>query len=184
MKQSVRVVRAEKGVVHPALALAGTIAPLQVVDLSNGLSEPTQGVYVDEGDHVRAGQTLADLNVDDLRAELLSAQNTAQADLAKTSEAAYNAQLAYAQSPNNVKTAQAQVAQTRKTFHEAQINRDRIERLVQQGYIAKQNLDEQEVVVANDRASGSSSGRSLANGDCNATRERQWRIGPASVDRG
>ena len=150
MQQSVRVVKSESGVVRPALALAGTIAPLQVVALSNSLAEPAQSVYVDEGDRVKQGQPLADLNVDDLRAQLASAQNTAQADDAKTSEAAYNAQLAFAQSPNNVRSARAQVVQTQKTFHEAQVNRDRIERLAEQGYIAKQNLDEQQVVVAND----------------------------------
>jgi multidrug efflux pump subunit AcrA (membrane-fusion protein) len=150
-EDSVRVVRAVDGVLHPALSLAGTIAPLQVVDLSNSLSEPTQAVYVDEGDRVRAGQSLADLNVDDLRAQLRSAQQTAGADRARTTEAAYNAQLAFASSPNNVKAAQAQLVQTQKTLHEAIVNRDRIATLTRQGYIASQNLDEQNVVVTNDR---------------------------------
>ena len=142
--------RATDATIRPALALAGAIAPYETVALSNALAEPTSTVAVKEGDHVVAGQLLAQLNVDDLIAQRNAALATARADRSRTAEAAYNAQLAFSQAPNQVKQAQAQLVQAQATFREAQTNRDRIEELYHEGYLPTLSLDEQQVVVRND----------------------------------
>ena len=148
---SVRTVVAERGTIQPALTIPGSLAPSQTVALSNTLAEPTSTVYVREGDRVRSGQPLADLNVDDLAASLNAAQRTARADRARTQQTQYAAQLAYAQYPGQAQQAQAQYMQAEETMHEAFRNLDRDARLVQAGYLPQQNLDEQRVVVRNDQ---------------------------------
>ena len=145
-----RTIAAGQGAIYPALTIPGTIAPYQIVALSNGIAEPAATVAVQEGDRVRAGQVLAQLAVDDLEANLRAAERTASADQARTVQTAYSAQLAIAQAPTQVQQARATLVQARQTYAEALHNLDRDSQLVGQGYLPQQNLDEQRVVVHND----------------------------------
>jgi len=131
--------------------LPGTIAPFATIALSNNINEPAREVDVQEGDRVRRGQLLAALDVDELQASLAAAERTGTADEDRTSETRFNAQLTLAQAPNQTRQARAQVAQAEETFAEASRNETRDEQLVAQGYLPRQNLDEQRVVVATDR---------------------------------
>ena len=158
---SVRLIRTVVGTIHPALTIPGTIAPDQVVALSNAITEPTLAVYVQEGDRVKAGQVLAQLDVDDLQANLAAALRTARANTARTAQTVYSAALTYAQAPAQVQQAQAQFVQAQQTLREATVNLKRDAQLVAQGYLPQQNYDEQEVVVGNDEQAVTSAGAAL-----------------------
>ena len=158
----VSAVTATQGVLRPALTIPGAIAPYQTVALSSSITEPAQSVNVQEGDRVRRGQVLAQLAVDDLQANLDSALQTANADRSRLDEATYNAQLAFAQSPQQVQAGRAAVAQAKATLEEAVLNLQRDARLVSQGYLPQQNYDEQAVVVRNDEQAVASAQAALA----------------------
>jgi multidrug efflux pump subunit AcrA (membrane-fusion protein) len=155
-------VTATFGVLRPALTIPGAIAPYQTVALSNSITEPAAAVYVQEGDHVRKGQILAQLVVDDLEANLSSALQTAHADQSRLAEADYNAQLAFAQAPQQVQASQATVQQAKATLEEAVLNLKRDAQLVSEGYLPQQNYDEQAVVVQNDQQAVAAAQSSLA----------------------
>jgi multidrug efflux pump subunit AcrA (membrane-fusion protein) len=150
------------GTLRPALTIPGAIAPFQIVALSNSITEPAQTVLVQEGDHVRRGQLLARLTVDDLEANLQSARETERGDEARLKEADYNAQLTFAQTPQVVRASQASVDQAKATLQEAIINLKRDHELVSQGYLPQLNYDEQAVVVQNDQQAVASAQSSLA----------------------
>src|ERR1700761_9236353 len=59
-----------QGLVSPRLTISGILAPAQNVAISSNLAEPADAVNVQEGDHVRKGQVLAQLDTTDLRATL------------------------------------------------------------------------------------------------------------------
>lgn len=131
--QQVRVVTAEQRTVRPLLKLSGIIAPLQNVALSTSLQEPTDKVYVNEGDTVRRGQVLAQLNTADLQASLAQAQ-------AHLEQTHYQAGLALGQGNEQVRSARAALDLAR-----ADLARD--EQLVNQGYISEQQLQTQRTAV-------------------------------------
>ncbi len=153
---------ATEGWLRPALTIPGAIAPDQTVALSNAINEPAQAVYVEEGDRVERGQRLAQLDTDDLQASLTAAEQTAQADQSRVSEAAFNAQLTVAGTPAQVRTAQASVNQAKATLAEAILNLQRDAKLVAQGYLPQQNYDEQAVVVQNDQQAVAAAESTLA----------------------
>jgi multidrug efflux pump subunit AcrA (membrane-fusion protein) len=105
---------------------------------------------------------LAQLAVDDLEASLNSALQTAQADQSRLAEAGYNAQLTFAQAPQQVRASQASVQQAKATLDEAVLNLKRDQQLVSQGYLPQQNYDEQVVVVQNDQQALASAQATLA----------------------
>jgi HlyD family secretion protein len=142
---------ATDGTLRPALTIPGAIAPYATVAISNSITEPVESVFVQEGDHVHRGQPIAQLLVDDLEANLTSAQQTARADASRLAEAEYNAQLAFAQTPQVTVASQASLGQAKATLQEAIINLKRDAQLVSQGYLPQLNYDEQAVVVQNDQ---------------------------------
>ncbi|MGD0052303.1 MAG: biotin/lipoyl-binding protein, partial [Vulcanimicrobiaceae bacterium] len=82
----VPVVTASFGAVAPTSELSGIIAPLQNVAITSSLTEPTDVITVQEGDHVRKGQVLARLDTADLVAEYNSDMATYKSDLAKANQ--------------------------------------------------------------------------------------------------
>jgi HlyD family secretion protein len=147
---AVKAVRTERATIHPALNMPGAIAPDESVAISSSVDEPTQAVYVREGDRVRAGQLLAQLQTDDLQANLQSAIHTAAADDERAAQAYGTAVETIAQSADTVRQDRAQLQQTEQTLSEAQRNQQRDLHLVGEGYLPSLNLDEQRVVVRND----------------------------------
>jgi multidrug efflux pump subunit AcrA (membrane-fusion protein) len=143
---------AKESTVKPMLTIAGIIAPLQNVAISSSLSEPTLGVYVNEGDHVRKGQVLARLDVSDLEANLASSEATAKSDDQKVAQSRYSATLAFGQSPDSVTEARASLRAAQETVRQAQIDLARYKALVAEGYIANQQYVQQETTVATDEA--------------------------------
>ena len=133
---SVKVVAAATRTVQPTMNLSGIIAPLQNVALSSSLQEPADAVYVNEGDRVRRGQILVQLNTADLDASLAQAQ-------AHLEQTRYQAGLALHQGNDQVHVAQAALAQAQANLALARTNLSRDEQLLSQGYIAIQAVDAQ-----------------------------------------
>lgn len=123
---------------HPGLNLSGIVAPFQNVALSSELQEPTDAVYVNEGDSVHRGQVLAELNTADLRANLAQAQ-------AHLDQTRYQATLALSQGSDQVRSAKAALDLAR-----SDLARD--EQLVSQGYISAQQVQTQRTAVAQAQA--------------------------------
>ncbi|MBV8152130.1 MAG: efflux RND transporter periplasmic adaptor subunit [Candidatus Eremiobacteraeota bacterium] len=148
--------------VRPSVTIAGIIAPLQNVAISSALAEPATEVDVNEGDHVRRGQTLAVLRTTDLAANLQAQLRTAASDDAKTLQTKYTAQLNFGQNPNAVAQARAALAQARQTLAQDRLTLKRDDELVTNGYLAQQNYDQQRTQVLNDEAAVRSAQAALA----------------------
>jgi len=67
------VTRVERGPMESTLVLAGEFKPFQDVDVHAKVAGYLQKIYVDVGDHVERGQTLAILEVPELAAQLSGA---------------------------------------------------------------------------------------------------------------
>ena len=141
---------ATMGVIQPAQRLAGIIAPFQNVAIQSTLAEPADTVNVKEGDTVRKGQLLAQLDTADLQAQLKSDLATASSNSANTSRTAYQGSLSIAQGVDTVQMDQAAVRQAKQTLANDQTNLVRDENLLSQGYVSQQAVDAQETLVRND----------------------------------
>ncbi len=154
--------------VRGSATISGVIAPLQNVAISNSLVEPTDSVYVNEGDRVRKGQVLALLDTADLQANLQQAQSTvvtnqrtAASALAKVDQTRYQAQLAIGQGSDQVSVARAALAQANQTLAQARVDLQRDRSLISNGYISQQAVDLQSTAVDNDAAQARSAEASL-----------------------
>ncbi len=132
----VATIVATQGAIYPASSLAGIIAPYENVAIQTTLVEPADAVYVQEGDRVHRGEILAQLDTADLRAELAS-------DVASTTHTYYEGGLSISQSANALRQAET-------TLRTDQLNLERDQSLLRQGYIARQTADAQLEVVRND----------------------------------
>jgi HlyD family secretion protein len=140
----VEVGTAQRQDIATYLTLDGQITPLQQSTLSSPQSATLQAVYVNEGQHVAAGQVLAKLDDSTLRASL--AQQTALAAQAQAQLSTQTLQgnvtpmqalttvatatQALATAKNNLATAQAALAN-------AKLVNDSNETLYKQGYVAQ-----------------------------------------------
>ncbi|HEX3550925.1 MAG TPA: efflux RND transporter periplasmic adaptor subunit [Candidatus Elarobacter sp.] len=145
--------------IHATASISGIIAPLQNVAITSQLAEPADAVNVNEGDHVRAGEVIAVLDTQDLRAQLAQAQATVETDArtaasadAKVSQARYTQRLNIGQSSDQVRAAAAALAQAQQTLANDELTLARDRQLLASGYIAQSQYDQQATQVANDRA--------------------------------
>jgi len=152
-------VSARQGSVQQRLQIAGYIAPLLNVSISNTLSEPATEVDVLQGDRVVVGQRLALLEHTDLDGQLAALQGSLQAaiataadDDAKVAQARYTAHLNRDTGGNQLNAANAALAQARQTLVNDQNNLVRDRQLSVSGYIPQQTLDQQATLVNNDAA--------------------------------
>jgi RND family efflux transporter MFP subunit len=145
--------------VRASSTISGVIAPLLNVAITSSLTEPTDVVNVNEGDHVRAGEVLAVLDTADLRAQLAQAQatvvadeRTADSDDAKVAQTRYTATLNIGQGGNSVVSQRAAVAQAEQTLANDRVNLQRDAALFTSGYLPQQTYDQQKTQVLNDQA--------------------------------
>lgn len=162
--------------VQPIRVLSGLIAPLQNVAITNSLQEPTAYVFVNEGDTVRRGQTLATLDTSDLQASLVSAERTAAEAQAHVDQVRYQATLALQQGGEQVRAAQAGLSQAQENLRLAQLTLTRDEALLGQGYISQQAVDQQRSQMQVDQQAVQSAQATLAqaqqNEQANGTQSR------------
>ncbi len=128
---------ARAGTIQPFSELAGIIAPYENVAIQTTLVEPADEVYVQEGDAVRRGEVLAQLDTADLQAQLAS-------DEANASHAYYQGGLSISQGQNALRQ-----AETTLQTDAHNLARDRA--LFRQGYISTQAYDAQLETVRNDQ---------------------------------
>ncbi len=145
--------------VHATSSISGVIAPLQNVAITSQLVEAAASVNVNEGDRVRAGEVIAQLDTADLQAQLAQAQATVETDIrsaasadAKVTQSRYTQRLNIGQSGDQTRAAAAALAQAQQTLNNDNLNLTRDKQLLASGYIAQSQYDQQATLVANDRA--------------------------------
>ncbi|HET6274998.1 MAG TPA: efflux RND transporter periplasmic adaptor subunit, partial [Candidatus Cybelea sp.] len=139
------------GSIAPASNLAGVIAPYQNVAVQSTLAEAADAVYVREGDSVRAGQLLAQLDTSDLQAQLQSDVATANSNHASRLHTTFQGSLTIAQGVDTLHTDEAAVHQAQQTLTNDQHNLSRDQSLLSQGYVSQQAVDAQQTLVKNDQ---------------------------------
>ncbi len=155
------------GTINPSQALAGIIAPFENVAVQSSLSEPTNTVNVQEGDIVRKGQVLAQLDTADLQAQMQSDLATANSNHANTTHTVYQGSLAISQGVDTLRSDQAAVYQAQQTLNNDQLNLVRDQNLLRQGYVSQQAVDQQETMVRNDRQTLNSAQATVAGAQSN-----------------
>lgn len=142
---------ADFGTVRPSQSLAGIIAPFENVAIQSTLAEPADSVHVQEGDVVRKGEVLAQLDTSDLQAQLQSDMATANSNHANTSHTVYQGSLTIAQGVDTLRSDQAAVGQAKQTLSNDGQNLQRDQNLLAQGYVSQQAVDQQQTLVRNDQ---------------------------------
>jgi len=124
---------AQIGSIANQLTVAGVFQPFQEVDVHGKVSGYIKHIYVDIGDRVRQGQTLAVLEVPELQAEVAGAQ----AGVTQTQE--------------NITRLQNEVAREQASYAAAHANYVRLKQASDQqpGLVAAQELDD---ALARDRS--------------------------------
>ena len=158
---------ASQGTIQPYEMLPGIIAPYQNVAIQSTLTEPADSVNVQEGDRVRKGELLAQLDTKDLVAALNSDLATAASAQANTSHTTYQGNLSIAQGVDAVSTAQTAVRQADETLARDSIDLGRDRQLVGQGYISEQQYRDQITTVRNDQQAATAARAALASAESN-----------------
>ncbi len=122
---TVPVAFVQRGTIAHTLSLAGQFQPYQVVEVHAKVAGYLRRIYVDIGDRVRAGQTLAALEVPELNAQYAGTQSEAL------------------RSRDAIATAEGEVARARSLHAALAANYGRLEKASreQPGVIAEQELD-------------------------------------------
>jgi HlyD family secretion protein len=136
---------AQTGSLQPSSTMSGLIAPYENVAIQSDLTEPADTVNVQEGDHVRKGEVLAQLDTADLVAEYNSDMATANSDAANTSHTVYSGNETITQGVQSLKSAQANL------FRDQRIA-ERDEALYKQGYVSLQQYQQDAATVRDDQA--------------------------------
>ncbi len=116
----------QRGNISHVLSLAGQFQPYQVIDVHAKVSGYVRHIYVDIGDRVRAGQTLAVLEVPELNAQYRGSQSEEQ------------------RSKEQIRIAQHEISRAEASHAALQANFDRLLQAskAQPGLIAEQELDD------------------------------------------
>ena len=116
----------ERGNISHVLSLAGQLQPYQLIDVHAKVSGYVRHIYVDIGDRVRAGQTLAVLEVPELNAQYRGSQSEQQ------------------RSKEQIGIAQHEISRAEASHVALQSNYDRLLQAskAQPGLIAEQELDD------------------------------------------
>jgi len=132
----VSVATAHTGFIANQLTVAGVFQPFQEVDVHGKVSGYIQHIYVDIGDRVRRGQTLAILEVPELQAEVAGAQ----AGITQTQQ--------------NILRLENEVARDQASYAAVHANYERLKQASDQqpGLVAAQELDD---AFAKDRSAAS-----------------------------
>lgn len=136
---------AQTGTLVPSSAMSGLIAPYENVAIQSNLSEPADAVNVQEGDHVRKGEVLAQLDTADLQAQLQSDLATAQSDSANTAHTVYSGNESIAQGSQGLNSAVANLARDQRI-----LARDTT--LFHDGYVSQQQYEADQATVRDDQA--------------------------------
>ena len=123
----VRATRVERGPIRSLISTNGKVEPVQNFESHAPLATTVKRILVKEGDHVRRGQLLLQLDDVDIRSQL--ARAGAQLKAAQADQSAVRS----GGVQEDVLTTQAQLAKARSALDTAQRNLDSLQRLAQQG---------------------------------------------------
>ncbi len=129
--QSVQVVQPQRATVSRPLMVPGTIEPYEQADLYAKVAGYVSEVSADIGDHVKAGQVLATLEIPEMKAELAEAQ---------ARQGAANPGLIQAQKKLEVARQQAKADKDELVFREVTFARQ--QQLFDDKAVTRQQLDE------------------------------------------
>jgi RND family efflux transporter MFP subunit len=160
---SVAVAIVQRGNISHVLSLAGQFQPYQVVDVHAKVSGYVRHIYVDIGDRVHAGQTLATLEVPELNAQYRSTQSEAL------------------RSQDAISAAQHEVSRARSLHVALQANYDRLVEASARrpGLIAAQDLDNarSQAEASEEQMNAATAELSAADQGANAAEADQQRVG-------
>ena len=156
---NVSVVQAKRGEITRQLVLAGIFQPFQEIDVHGKVSGYVRHIYVDIGDRVRQGQTLAVLEVPELEAQVKGAK------------------AGVARSQDEIARMQREVTRDEALYAAAHANYARLKEASDQqpGLIAVQELDD---ALAKDRSAAAQ-----ADAAKSAIAAAQGQLGVATADR-
>lgn len=122
------VARVERGTIQDTLTIAGAFKPFQDVDIHAKVAGYIKTIYVDVGDHVKEGQTLAILEVPELQAELAGAD------------------AAVRRAKEEIRRAQGDVQRAKSTYTASHAMYTRLSQAAEQkeGLVAQQEVDDAE----------------------------------------
>ena len=163
---AVRVVRPSPGGIRRTSAQIGSVQPFQEADLFAKVSGYLSKLHVDYGDHVKAGQVLAEIDdPEDVEEANRTAADVAQAEAAVTQAQAMvdSAQADRAAFATAVEQAEAEVERyaSMRSYHEKKFARYRD--LVARQAIPQQIADEEEEGYESARASEAASRKAVLN---------------------
>jgi RND family efflux transporter MFP subunit len=120
------VARVQRGTLENSLTIAGEFKPFQEVDVHAKVAGYIRTIYVDVGDHVKTGQTLAVLEIPELAAQLAGAN------------------AAVRRSQEEIRRAQGDVERAKSGHAAAHAMYDRLYQASQQkpGLVAQQEVDD------------------------------------------
>ncbi len=157
--RNVSVALARRGEIARQLVLAGVFQPFQEIDVHGKVSGYVRHIYVDIGDRVRQGQTLAVLEVPELDAQV----EGAQAGVTRSQE--------------EIARMEREVVRDEALYAAAHANYERLKQASDQqpGLIAAQELDD---ALARDRSAGAQVDAAKS-----AVAAAQGQLGVAKADR-
>jgi len=160
---SVAVAVVQRGNISHLLSLAGQFQPYQVVDVHAKVSGYVRHIYVDIGDRVHAGETLATLEVPELNAQYRSTQSESL------------------RSGDAISAAQHQLSRAKALHAALQANYDRLDEASKQrpGLIAAQEIDNarSQAEASQEQMDAANAELSAAKQGANAATADQQRVG-------
>jgi RND family efflux transporter MFP subunit len=143
------VARVERGQMNETLVLSGAFKPFQDVDVHAKVAGYIRKIYVDVGDHVKEGQTLAILEVPELDAQLAGAD----AGVRRAKE--------------EIRRAQGDVERAKSAHAAAHAMNERLKQAAQQraGLVAQQDLDDAQAKDLEQEAQVSSASAALSSAE-------------------
>ncbi|MDQ2992473.1 MAG: biotin/lipoyl-binding protein, partial [Candidatus Eremiobacteraeota bacterium] len=131
---NVDVARARQQTIATFVTLDGQIAPLEESTLSFQQAGPISSVSVNVGDHVSAGQLLAQIDPSTLSAQLSAAESSAAQAAASARGAQAGLPIARQSNASTLLTAKA-------ALDNAKLQYDQNQSLFKQGYVSQQQLE-------------------------------------------
>jgi HlyD family secretion protein len=142
----VRTTRVERGPIRSLISTNGKVEPIQNFEAHAPIATTVKRILVKEGDHVRKGQLLLQLDDADIRSQL--ARASAQLKAAEADESALHA----GGIQEEVLTTEAQLTKARSARDTAQRNLDSLQRLSQQGAASAAEVRQAQDVLDRARA--------------------------------
>ncbi|HKF03636.1 MAG TPA: efflux RND transporter periplasmic adaptor subunit [Candidatus Sulfotelmatobacter sp.] len=142
----VHAVTVQRGPIRSQISTNGKVEPVQNFESHAPIATTVRRLLVKEGDRVRKGQLLLELDNDDIRAQAARAQaqiKAAQANLAATKNSG---------TQEEILTLNAQLAKTRAARDTAQRNLDSLKRLQQQGAASEGEVRQAETALQTTQA--------------------------------